>query len=180
MVRETDNGCFITRVDMNTGNETHPYYGALDAFYAGILALSGDLENAKCIQDGNYYMWTKNAIEPEEFNFMNDSIIDPAYPLRPENIESCFYLYRMTKDYKYLLMGWRMIEDILAKCKTDAGFAGIKNVKTMELDDKMESFFLAETLKYAFLLFAPESTISLDQYVFTTEAHPLKIIRNVK
>ena len=38
----------------------------------------------------------------------------------------------------------------------------------------MPSFFLAETLKYLYLIFAPEKTIDLDRIVFTTEAHPLK------
>eukprot|EP00252_Welwitschia_mirabilis_P007296 TRINITY_DN1853_c0_g1_i3.p1 TRINITY_DN1853_c0_g1~~TRINITY_DN1853_c0_g1_i3.p1 ORF type:complete len:101 (+),score=19.16 TRINITY_DN1853_c0_g1_i3:148-450(+) len=41
----------------------------------------------------------------------------------------------------------------------------------------MQSFFLAETLKYLYLLFSPPSVIPLDQWVFNTEAHPLKIVQ---
>jgi hypothetical protein len=171
----TKNGIFLTRVGMFLGKETRSYYGALDAFYAGMVALSGDVYAASKIQQANYYMWTKFGMEPEVFNFRNDSIVWPSYPLRPENIESCFYLYRVTKEDKYLAMGQRMIGDILSKCRTDAGFAEVKNVTTMELEDYMESFFLSETLKYAYLLFAPETTLSLRSFVFTTEAHPLKI-----
>ena len=74
-------------------------------------------------------------------------------------------------------MGKRMTDDILSKCKTSDGYAAIKDVRTMELEDSMESFFLAETLKYAYLIFAPESTLDLNKYVFTTEAHPLKIAK---
>jgi hypothetical protein len=170
-------GAFFRRVDMNTGQETHPYYGALDAFYAGILALSGNLTLAENIQQGNTYMWVKFHIEPEEFNFRNDSVIDPGYPLRPENLESCFYLYRMTKDDQYVRLCKRMIDDIISKCKTSCGFAAVKDVRTMELEDSMESFFFAETLKYAYLIFAPESTLDLSKTVFTTEAHPLKIAK---
>ena len=178
LLTEVKSGWYFTRVDMKSGKETHSLYGALDAFYAGILALSGDTTTARKIQKGNYYMWRTFNIEPEEFNFRTDSVLYPEYPLRPENIESCFYLYRKTHDQQYLRMGQRMITDILEKCKTNAGYAEMKNVKTLEKSDSMESFFLAETLKYAYLLFAPESTISLDKIVFNTEAHPFRITNN--
>jgi len=174
---KTDKGAFFTRVDMNTGRETHPLYGALDAFYAGILTLSGNLTLAQNIQQGNTYMWVKFHIEPEEFNFRTDSVTAPGYPLRPENLESCFYLYRATKDEQYLRMGKRMIDDIFSKCRTTDGFAAVKDVRTLELEDSMESFFFAETLKYAYLIFAPESTLDLKKVVFTTEAHPFKIAK---
>lgn len=177
LYRKTSKGAFFTRVDMNTGIETHPLYGALDAFYAGVLALSGNLRIAENIQQGNTYMWVKFKIEPEEFNFSTDSITEPGYPLRPENLESCFYLYRITKDEQYLRMGKHMIDDILTKCRTSAGFAAVKDVRTMEMEDSMESFFFAETLKYAYLIFAPENTLDLKKVVFTTEAHPLKIAK---
>jgi mannosidase alpha-like ER degradation enhancer 2 len=175
LLTTTPKGWFYTRVDMNTGKETNSLYGALDAFYAGVLTLAGELNTAKNIQMGNYYMWTHFGIEPEEFNFRNDSITSPGYPLRPENIECCFYLYRKTKSDIYLHMGARMIGDVLEKCKTEAGFASVKDVRTKELEDSMESFFFAETLKYSYLLFAPESLVDIDKVVFTTEAHPFKM-----
>jgi mannosidase alpha-like ER degradation enhancer 2 len=174
---KTSKGAFFTRVDMNTGLERQPLYGALDAFYAGILALSGNLSLAENIQQGNTYMWVRFHIEPEEFNFRTDSVTAPGYPLRPENLESCFYLYRVTKDEQYLRMGKRMTDDILSKCRTTAGFAAVKDVRTMELEDSMESFFLAETLKYAWLIFAPESAVDLKKVVFTTEAHFFKMAK---
>lgn len=43
-------------------------------------------------------------------------------------------------------------------------------------DNMMQSFFLAETLKYLYLLFSPPSVISLDEWVFNTEAHPIRIV----
>ncbi len=175
LLTEVQSGWYFTRVNMKSGKETHSLYGALDAFYAGILALSGDVPTARNIQKGNFYMWTNFNLEPEEFNFRTDSVLYPEYPLRPENIESCFYLYRTTKDQEYQKMGQRMINDILTKCKTDAGYAEIKNVKTLDKSDSMESFFLAETLKYAYLLFAPEKTLDLRRVVFNTEAHPLRV-----
>ncbi len=175
LLTEVSSGWYFTRVDMSSGKETNSLYGALDAFYAGILALSGDTATAGKIQKGNYYMWTRFNLEPEEFNFRSDSVLYPNYPLRPENIESCFYLYRKTKDQQYLRMGQHMISDILTKCRTKSGYAEMKDVRTLELSDSMESFFLAETLKYAYLLFAPENTLDLGKVVFNTEAHPLRI-----
>jgi hypothetical protein len=177
LYRETENGAFFTRADMSSGKETHPYYGALDAFYAGVLAYAGDIKTAQEIQKGNFYMWTHFNMEPEEFDFKADTIIDPSYPLRPENIESCFYLYRMTKNQNYLIMGKKMIDDILKNCKSHAGYAEVKDVRTLKLNDYMESFFFAETLKYAYLLFAPEKTLDLNKVVFNTEAHPLQIAK---
>ena len=61
-----------------------------------------------------------------------------------------------------------------AKRLQESGFAAIKDVRTMEKTDAMESFLFAETLKYLYLLFAPDSAFDLDAHVLTTEAHPLK------
>ncbi len=43
-------------------------------------------------------------------------------------------------------------------------------------DDVQQSFFLAETLKYLYLLFSDDSLIPLDKWVFNTEAHPLPVL----
>ncbi len=40
--------------------------------------------------------------------------------------------------------------------------------------DSMESFWLAETLKYFYLVFADWDLVHLDQWVLNTEAHPLR------
>jgi hypothetical protein len=178
LLAKTPNGTFLRVVDMNSGKELATTYGALDAFYAGLCAYAGDITTAINIQKANYYMWTKFGMEPEEFNFKTDSISSAYYILRPENIESCFYLYRLTKDGKYLWMGKRMIQDIIKNCKTEEAFASIKNVRTNEKLNSMQSFFFAETLKYAYLLFAPDADFDLNKAVFNTEAHPFKIATN--
>ena len=175
LVSKTDHGWFMRHVDMNTGKETATTYGALDAFYAGLCAFSGDVETGKHIQEANYYMWTKFNMEPEEFNFTTDSIMSAYYILRPENLESCFYLYRLTGDNKYLFQGRQMVNDIINHCKNDVGFASLKSVQTFEKINTMESFFFGETLKYAYLIFAPVSKLNLGKVVLTTEAHPFKI-----
>lgn len=178
LISKEKNGWFMKQVDMNTGKETNTNYGALDAFYAGLCAYAGDVMTAKQIQKANYYMWTHFNIEPEEFNFRTNKVTSAYYILRPENIESCFYLYRYTKDDQYLWMGKRMMDDIIIHCKNEVGYASIKNVENYEKMNSMQSFFLAETLKYAYFLFAPESKLDLKKIVFNTEAHPFKIVGN--
>ncbi len=175
LLDKTDNGWFLRHAQMHTGKETATTYGALDAFYAGLCAYAGDVETAIHIQQANYYMWTRFNLEPEEFNYKTDSLLSAYYILRPENIESCFYLFRASQHFDYLWMAKVMTDDILARCKTEAGYAALKNVKTFEQLNSMQSFFLAETLKYAYLLFAPASAANLDKIVFNTEAHPFKI-----
>lgn len=170
------NGTFMRVVDMHSGKELASTYGALDAFYAGLCVLAGDQKTAADIQQANYYMWTKFGMEPEEFNFKKDSITSAYYILRPENIESAFYLYRSSKDDQYLQMGKRMVNDILKYCRTPEAFAAIKDVRTKEQFNSMQSFFFAETLKYAYLLFQDDSAVDLKQVVFNTEAHPFKIV----
>lgn len=177
LISRQDSGWFLTHVDMNTGKEVNSVYGALDAFYAGLCAYSGDMATAKKIQKANYYMWRKFNIEPEEFNFKTGKLLSSYYILRPENLESCFYLYRFTKDDKYLWMAKRMVDDILTHCRNDVGFTSLKNILTYSRANSMQSFFFAETLKYAYLIFAPESALDLNTMVFNTEAHPLKIIK---
>jgi hypothetical protein len=101
------------------------------------------------------------------------SILSPEYPLRPEIVESAFYLHRFTKDPRYLEMGRTFFEAIRARCRTEAGYTVLKSVVTGEKGDLMPSYFLAETLKYFYLLFS-EEPVDFDKVVFNTEAHPLR------
>ena len=161
-------------VDMNTGARTRTVYGALDAFFPAVLALSGDLERAKRLQDSSFLMWTKHGIEPEEFDYQKMEVVHGGYPLRPEIVESTYYLYQYTGDEKYLAMGKTFFEDFVKHCKNDTGYAGLKSVVTKEKADNMQSFLFAETFKYYYLLFAPPKTLDFKKIVFNTEAHPIK------
>jgi len=160
--------------DMNTGKRTATTYGALDAFFPAVLALSGDLERAKRLQDSSFKMWTKHGIEPEEFDYQKMAVVHGGYPLRPEIVESTYYLYQYTKDKKYLRMGKTLFDDFVKYCKTDVAYASLKNVVTKEKSDSMQSFLFAETFKYYYLLFAPPKTLDFRKVVFNTEAHPIK------
>jgi mannosidase alpha-like ER degradation enhancer 2 len=162
------------QADMNTGRRLSTHYGALDAFFPAVLALSGDFERAKRLQESGGKMWNVAGVEPEEIDYATMKITEPAYPLRPEIIESAYYLYFYTKDTKYLDMGETFFGGLRKHCRTEIGYAALKNVETKEQANSMESFFFAETLKYLYLLYAPKAPIDPKQWVFNTEAHPLK------
>ncbi|HEX9252442.1 MAG TPA: glycoside hydrolase family 47 protein, partial [Ignavibacteriaceae bacterium] len=171
-------GVWCAHADMNSGVKTSTVFGALDAFMPAMLVLGDDLQTAERVQESCYRMWTHFGIEPEEFDYRTFEVTSPYYILRPENIESAFYLYRATKNSKYLKMGKTFFDSITKYCKIDEGFASLKNIMSKEKMDSMESFYLAETLKYLYLIFAPEDILDLNKYVFNTEAHPLKKLSN--
>ncbi|KAJ7343377.1 glycoside hydrolase family 47 protein [Mycena albidolilacea] len=98
------------------------------------------------------------------------------YILRPEVLESNFYAWRVTGDTKYLDNAARAIDSFNKYLPTTVGFTGIddvNDVNSTKIDD-MESFWFAEVLKYLYLTFDDPEHISLDDYVFNTEAHPFK------
>ena len=160
--------------DMHTGARGATTYGALDAFFPAVLALSGDLKRAKLLQESSFTMWNQSGIEPEEFDYRAMKITSPGYPLRPEIVESTYYLYHYTKDPKYLAMGEQLWRDFVKHCRTDDGYAALKDVVTKEKSDSMQSFLFAETFKYFYLLFAPEKALDFNRVIFNTEAHPLR------
>ena len=160
--------------DMNTGKRTATTSGALDAFFPAVLALDGDLNRARALQDSMFKMWQINGIEPEVYDYKTGKVEEAGYPLRPEIVESTYYLYHYTKDPKYLAMGKQMFEDFVKYCRTDVAYAGLKSVETKERSDYMHSFVFAETFKYFYLLFASESALDFKNVVFNTEAHPMR------
>ena len=170
----TKNGLWYAQVDMNTGKKISTHFGALDAFFPAVLARAGRVETARKLEDSAYKMWTTFGIEPEEIDYSTMKITSPGYPLRPEVIESAYYLWFYTKDTRYTEMGSTFLLSLVRFCKTDAGYAALRNVETRDKNDNMESFFLSETLKYLYLIFAPRQTLDLNKVVFNTEAHPLQ------
>ena len=174
---ETPSGLWYGQVDMNTGKRVGHDFGALDAFFPGTLALSGDLDRARHLEDSAYKMWTTFGIEPESIDYTTMKAAYDGYALRPEIIESAYYLYRFTNDPRYLEMGNTFLNDLIKFCRSEVGYSALNNVKNKTKRDDMESFFLAETMKYLYLLFAPPETLDLKTHVFNTEAHPMGTAR---
>ena len=160
--------------DMQTGNRTTTTYGALDAFFPGLLALSGDLTRARRLQISSFKMWNLHGIEPETLDYKTMRVVAGSYHLRPEIIESTYYLYHYTGDREYRRMGEKMFGDFVKYCRVEDGYAALADVVTKKQFDEMESFALAETFKYFYLLFASPETLQFDKVIFNTEAHPLK------
>ena len=160
--------------DMNTGRLTASQYGALDAFFPALLAHSGDVARARRLQDSSFKMWNMHEIEPEIIDYKTMQIVYNGYHLRPEIVESTYYLHHFTHDPQYRKMGEKIFDDLVKYCRVDAGYAALQDVVTKEKRDEMESFALAETFKYFYLLFASPDTLDFDKVVFNTEAHPLR------
>jgi mannosidase alpha-like ER degradation enhancer 2 len=167
-------GLWYGEVNMFSGKRTGTVFGSLEAFYPALLSLSGDVNRAKALEESCFRMWTLYHIEPEEIDYATMNVTAKQYHLRPEIIESAYYLYRLTGDTRYREMGETYFNDIVKYCRTDAGYAMLSDITTKEKSDEMESFFFAETLKYLYLLFAPPETLQFDQVIFNTEAHPLR------
>lgn len=161
--------------DMTTGKRTATQYGALDAFMPALLALGGDMGRARRLQDSGLKMWRLHGIEPEQLDYATMKVTSGGYALRPEIIESAYYLHQHTGDARYRVMGREFFEDFVRHCRTADGYAALKDVRTMQKGDSMESFLFAETFKYYYLLFASKDALDFDKVTFNTEAHPLRL-----
>jgi len=172
----TDHGLWFGRADMDSGQRTATLFGSLEAFFPAVLALSGNLRHAEDLQSSCYKMWNLHGIEPEILDYEKMKVIYPPYLLRPEIIESAYYLYHFTKKENYITMGETFLEDLKQHCRIDIAYTQLLNVITKEKDDAMDSFFFAETLKYLYLLFAEEDALDFESVIFNTEAHPMFIV----
>jgi hypothetical protein len=166
-------------VHLSTGSPQAYWIDSLGAYYPGLLTLAGEVEEA--IETNLLYtaLWTRYSALPERWS-VRDGHVDGGlgwWPGRPEFIESNYHLYRATRDPWYLHVGEMVLKDIKRRCWTKCGWSGLQDVRTGEMSDRMESFFLGETAKYLYLLLDPDHPMnSLDAaYVFTTEGHPLLI-----
>jgi mannosyl-oligosaccharide alpha-1,2-mannosidase len=102
---------------------------------------------------------------------------DPRYILRPEAIESVFILWRTTGDRWWRDVAWDMFTAVAKATETELANAAVLDVTVVgsKKEDYMESFWLAETLKYFYLCFADTDLVSLDEFVLNTEAHPFRL-----
>src|SRR3954463_6875979 len=171
---ESNGELWYGHADMATGRRTETTFGALDAFFPALLALSGDLPRARQLQSSAFKMWQLHGIEPEVLDYKTMRATAFTYHLRPEIVESTYYLYHYTSEQSYRQMGETFFNDFVKHCRVESGYAALQNVVTKEKRDEMESFVFAETFKYFYLLFAPRETLYFDKVVFNTEAHPLR------
>ncbi|KAH8552766.1 glycoside hydrolase [Umbelopsis sp. PMI_123] len=153
------------------------------------------------LMDGCYQIWqgTETKIAPESFHWIPKgaslanytasqvaqdekrgfyfSQNEASYNLRPETVESLFYFYRITGDKSYQDKAWDIFTQIEKYCRTPNGYSNLNNVDSANpgWGDFQESYLFAETFKYLYLIFSDTSTVSLNEWVFNTEAHPFKL-----
>ena len=155
-------------------------YDLYAAYFAAVLALSGNMEAAELNQEANWMMWEMYDVEPFLFDFEHSEVIQSNYWLNPENIESNYYLYMITNDNVYYERALKYLDDIITfdRCNDTTscnGYAGLADVRTKQKDDECPSYFFGETLKYLYLTFMrneESNPLMFDDYIFNTEAHP--------
>lgn len=189
LIEHSDPGRLTYIAELDRGSKVHKM-DHLVCFASGMLVLGAEgphaeeyLNLGKELGRTCYEMYHSqpSGVAPELVNFRSGQGMMAGAPhnlLRPETVESLFLLYRKTGDEMYREWGWEIFQAFERNCRVPDGYAGLRDVRVAKpaKDDTMQSFFLAETLKYLYLLFADSDTINLDEWVFNTEAHPLKIV----
>ncbi|XP_015127051.1 ER degradation-enhancing alpha-mannosidase-like protein 2 [Diachasma alloeum] len=181
-------------VSMTEGQVTLPVFQSLDAYWPGVLSLFGEITDAMKSLHNYHRVWKQYGFTPEFYNIAQGEAGTnrESYPLRPELIESVMYLYRATKDPYLIQFGVDILRSLQHSAKTSCGYATINDVRDHKKADRMESFFLAETTKYLYLLFDTDNfihnngqkgdvvrtqwgqcVVDAGGYVFNTEAHPI-------
>ncbi|XP_060946939.1 mannosyl-oligosaccharide 1,2-alpha-mannosidase IA [Limanda limanda] len=174
--------------------------GHLTCFAGGMMALGADgapgdktghqMEMAAEIARTCHESYVRTALKlgPEAFRFDGgvEAIAtrqnEKYFILRPEVIETYMYMWRFTHDPKYREWGWEAVQALEKHCRLEGGYSGVRDVyaSSPNHDDVQQSFYLAETLKYLYLLFSEDDHLPFDHWVFNTEAHPLPVIRKDK
>uniref|UniRef100_A0A1A9WIR3 alpha-1,2-Mannosidase n=1 Tax=Glossina brevipalpis TaxID=37001 RepID=A0A1A9WIR3_9MUSC len=189
MVRTSHNG--LTYVSNLVYERLEEKMEHFVCFAGGIFALAAksrqDENSAKFMEIGESitntchesYVRSFTGLGPDSFPFgqSGEYFEGKNYLLRPETVESYFVLWRLTHNQKYRDWGWDVVLALEKYCRTAYGYSGIRDVyqKHPQKDDVQQSFFLAETLKYLYLLFSKDTLLPLNEWVFNTEAHPLPI-----
>ncbi len=165
---------WFAQVDRTTGVRLNRFVNVWDAYFPGLLALSGNLDRAARHQDAWDRAWNRFHMLPERFDYATGDVVHGAYTLNPEMMESTYYLAHYTHDPRYKARNLKYYRDLQRCCRTPDAYTTIKDARTGERSDLMETFFIAETMKYLWLTFVGDAGFDPDQYVFSTEAQPFR------
>ncbi|XP_043278333.1 ER degradation-enhancing alpha-mannosidase-like protein 3 [Venturia canescens] len=152
------------------------FMDALLAFWPGLQVLKGDIKPAVETHEMLYQVMQRHNFIPEAFT-TDFQVHWGHHPLRPEFLESTYFLYRATGDHYYLGVGRKVLKSLQTYARVPCGYAAVSDVRTNKHDDTMDSFVLSETFKYLYLLFAEPTdlVLDLDEFIFTTEGHLLPL-----
>ncbi|TMW59473.1 hypothetical protein Poli38472_004542 [Pythium oligandrum] len=184
---------FHIEVDMHHGRQAvrSRRVSALQAFWPGLQVLAGDVSRAMRSHDKLFLLWNQFGAMPELVDLLSNedgtttsgSVISWARtsPLRPELIESTYHLYQATRDHKYLKIGRKLLEDIERVSRVDCGYAAVGNIHTLAVEDRMDSYFLSETVKYLYLLFSEDPDVIVPAMPLPpTNSTPIQVDSEVK
>ena len=208
--RDARLGEWYADVDMKSGLQSYPkglakrVLESLMAFYPGMQTLVGEWVPASRSLNSFFMAREYLGFLPERFSYMNwkvDGTITSGaakHPLRPELLESCYFMHRATKQGSPSLggsfSGWLWASDFALHhlerlTRSNCGYASVRNLspsvgnlniyqnpEQVHLFNEMPSFFLSETIKYLYLTFDDENILHTDKdrdWIFTTEAHPI-------
>lgn len=163
---------FFFRPHTNSRN----FMDALLAFWPGLQVLKGDIKPAVETHEMLYQVMQRHKFIPEAFT-TDFQVHWGNHPLRPEFLESTYFLYLATSDPYYLEVGKNVLKSLQRYARVPCGYAAVNDVRTGKQEDRMDSFVLAETFKYLYLLFASKEDLilNLDEFIFTTEGHLLPL-----
>ncbi|CAE7363653.1 EDEM2 [Symbiodinium sp. CCMP2456] len=170
---------FTYNVDMNKGLMANTHLSPLACVWASLQVLVGDVASGLRSVLYWYGLWKKHEALPEVFDTRAESPTQARdSPLRPELIEAIFYLsLALPGDSMIFDMAKNIATAINDQSRVDCGFASVADVTTKRLDDRMDSFFLSETLVYLYLSLAPPEDLAnampwpVGASIFTTEGH---------
>ena len=170
---------YFHTVNSVSGKAVNHGVQGLSMFFPGLEVLTGNVEDALRSYAFCMRLVSRVGFPPEcSYPEGEDKIrlIDPSYVLRPEFVESTLYLYRATKNPVFQLIAKQSLKAIREFTKNSCGFSAIGNLLLMTQDDRLDTFFFSETLKYIYLIFDEDNFANKEPYLFTTEAHliPLK------
>lgn len=177
VMKYVSQGPMLLDVHMHRPNtNSKNFMDALLAFWPGLQVLKGDIKPAVETHEMLYQVMQRHNFIPEAFT-TDFQVHWGHHPLRPEFLESTYFLYRATGDHYYLGVGRKVLKSLQTYARVPCGYAAVSDVRTNKHDDTMDSFVLSETFKYLFLLFAEpgELLLDLDEFIFTTEGHLLPL-----
>ena len=109
-------GSFYADAQMSTGRHTKRVFNNLMAFWPGMQVMMGDFESASSTLNAFHAVRRVHEFTPEDFSFTKWKVLNgratQRYPLRPELIESTWYMYEATGDRSWLLAAREMFESL--------------------------------------------------------------------
>jgi Glycosyl hydrolase family 47 len=135
--RHIHRGPWYLPVDMFSGQVSSLGHCSLGAFWPGMQVLLGDIDEAVETTRAHYSVWRRYGCVPESYNVHTQQPVQGAvnYPLRPEVLESVFYLHWATNDSSWIGVALSMMHSLETLTRVECGFARIRHVGTHAQED---------------------------------------------